>query len=68
MLTLGQKKVVQGACEQESEEKKFKIQIFEHAKLDFCKKKFASANFLKKLFDYAFMYTNRSGSMSRIQN
>ena len=35
----GSNKVAYGACEQESEEKKFKILIFECAKLDFCKKK-----------------------------
>ena len=39
MLTLGQKKVVYGACEQESE-KNFKNVDFENAKFDLCKQKF----------------------------
>ena len=48
--------------------KKFKILIFEYAKLDFCKKKMASAKIKLNFFDYAFMHIKRSGSMSRFQN
>ena len=43
MLILGQIKLYIGrACDQESE-KKFKILFFDYEKLEFCKKKIASA-------------------------
>ena len=63
MLTLGQIKLYMGPVNK-NPKKKFKILIFEYAKLDVCKKN-ASA---KKIEFFLLMYIKRSGSMSRFQN
>ena len=55
-----------GPVNKNPKKKKIKILIFECAKLDFCKKKIASAK--EKKIDYAFMYVERSVLMSRFQN
>ena len=62
----GSNKVVYGPCEQESEEKKFKILIFQYAKSYFCKNKLLVIFF--KIFLLRFYVSRHDEQISELKS